>query len=80
MKRIKVTFTQAELTLLCSLSADQLFRREFIDPRIPGNKSNLDELSLGKQILERLRPLIAPAGGTMVKRTAQPKARAMSHS
>jgi hypothetical protein len=57
MKRITVTFTTAELALLRSLATDQLFRREFIDPRLPGYRSNAAELALGKQLVERLRLL-----------------------
>ena len=60
MKRITVTFTMAELDLLSSLAAEQLFRREFIDPRLPGYKPNGVELSLGKHLLERLRLLTNP--------------------
>ena len=52
---ISVKFTARELELLSSLASDQLFRREFIDPRIPGHKLNPVELSLGKQLVERLR-------------------------
>ena len=57
MKRITVTFTTAELALLGSLATDQLFRREFIDPRLPGYRSNAAEIALGKQLVERLRLL-----------------------
>jgi hypothetical protein len=64
MKRITVTFTTAELALLRSLATDQLFRREFIDPRLPGYSSNSDELALGKQLVERLRLLTETATGT----------------
>ena len=55
MTRITVNFNAKELELLSSLAADQLFRREFIDPRIPGYKPNSADLSLGKQLVERLR-------------------------
>jgi len=55
MTRITVKLTTNELELLRSLAADQLFRREFIDPRLPGNKENPADLSLGKQLVERLR-------------------------
>lgn len=55
MSRITLKFTPKELELLSSLASDQLFRREFIDPRIPGYKSNPADVSLGKQLVERLR-------------------------
>jgi hypothetical protein len=55
MTRITVKFTAKELELLTSLAADQLFRREFIDSRLPGFRWNAAELSLGKQLVERLK-------------------------
>jgi hypothetical protein len=55
MRNITVKLTDPELTLLMALASDQLFRREFIDPKIPGYKFNSDELSLGKKLVERLR-------------------------
>ncbi len=55
MSTINVKFTTEELELLCSLAADQLFRREFIDPSFPGHKSNRGDLGMGKQLVERLR-------------------------
>jgi hypothetical protein len=55
MTRIIVKLTAKELELLSSLASDQLFRREFIDPRLPGYKSNPEELSLGKKLVERFR-------------------------
>jgi hypothetical protein len=57
MTRITVKFTAQELDLLSSLASDQLFRREFIDPRMPGYKSNGADVSAGKQLVERLRAL-----------------------
>ena len=50
--------TAKELELLSSLVSDQLFRREFIDSRMPGYKSNPADLSLGKQLLVRLKTLV----------------------
>jgi hypothetical protein len=55
MTRIAVKLTPRELELLTILASDQLFRREFIDPRMPGNRSNPEDLSLGKELIERLR-------------------------
>ncbi|MGH9632065.1 MAG: hypothetical protein ACRD7E_27490 [Bryobacteraceae bacterium] len=78
MKRITVKFTTAELALLSSLATDQLFRREFIDPRMPGYRSNGAELTLGKQLVERLRLLTDAATGTTPTRrnvTTRPKVR-----
>ena len=57
MTSITVKFTANELELLSSLASDQLFRREFIDSRLPGYKTNAADVSLGKQLVERLRLL-----------------------
>ena len=63
MTRITLKFTAKELELLSSLASDQLFRREFIDPRLPGYKTNSAELSLGKMLVERLRIVTGRANG-----------------
>jgi hypothetical protein len=55
MAMITLKLTEQELALLTSLASDQLFRREFIDPKMPGNKFNPADLSLGKKLVERLR-------------------------
>ncbi len=55
MALITVKLTDQELGLLTNLASDQLFRREFIDPKMPGYKFNPGELSLGKKLVERLR-------------------------
>jgi hypothetical protein len=64
MTHITVKLTAKELDLLSSLVSDQLFRREFIDPRMPGYKSDLAELGLGKKLVERFRVLAERAKGT----------------
>jgi hypothetical protein len=61
MTLITVKFTTRELELLTALAADQLFRREFIDPRLPGNKSNPTEVDFGKKLVERLRLMADPS-------------------
>jgi hypothetical protein len=60
MKHITIKLNIKELELLTSLAADQLFRREFIEPRMPGYKSNSGEISLGKAVVSRLRTLLDP--------------------
>lgn len=57
MTRITVRLTVDELELLTRLASDQLFRKEFIDPKFPGHKSDLVELTCGKRLIERLRSL-----------------------
>ena len=58
MKRINLTVTVEELRLLASLVSDQLFRRQFIDPRMPGFKGNSEEVDLGKALVGRMRLVI----------------------
>lgn len=55
MTLISVKFTTYEIELLTSLATDQLFRREFIDSRLPGFRSSPADLSLGKKLVERMR-------------------------
>jgi hypothetical protein len=60
MKTVTVKFevTQPELLLLVSLISDQLFRREFIDPKMPGYKADPAELAMGKELVLRLKSVI----------------------
>ena len=58
MKRINFAVTVEELSLLASLAADQLFRRQFIDPRMPGYKGSPEELDLGKALVGRMKVMI----------------------
>jgi hypothetical protein len=55
---ISVKLTIRELDLLTTLASDQLFRREFIDPKMPGHRSNPGEISLGRVLVARLRTLL----------------------
>lgn len=64
MIRISLKFNAQELALLSNLAADQLFRKEFIDPMFPGYESNPAELRLGKQLVERMRSVVHQALGT----------------
>ena len=62
MKRTTLRLTAEELGLLTTLAADQLFRREFIDPKMPGYRIDAREMSLGKALVARLRRMVDPAG------------------
>jgi hypothetical protein len=57
MTQISVKLSTKELMLLTTLASDQLFRREFIDPKMPGYKQDPSELCLGKKLVERLKLL-----------------------
>ena len=60
MAPINVKLTPKEIELLVSLASDQLFRREFIDPKMPGYKGNSAEVSQGKALVSRLRSILNP--------------------
>lgn len=55
MKNVKIEVTQPELFLVIDLMSDQLFHREFIDPKMPGYKGNPAELAMGKELVLRLK-------------------------
>ncbi len=71
MKYATLKLTLEELRLLATLTSDQLFRKEFIDPKMPGYKPNGD-ITLGKSLVGRLRLMVeqsspkktTPARGT----------------
>lgn len=58
MKRINFQLTIEELRLLASLASDQLFRRQFIDPKIPGYKGSREDVDLGKALVGRMKLII----------------------
>ncbi len=68
MTSVTVKLNVKELELLSSLASDQLFRREFIDPRLPGYKANPADLRLAKELIERLRVMMDRARGITVPR------------
>ena len=55
MKKLTLEFTVEELNALTDMASNQLFRKQFIDPKMPGYRSNPAEVSLGKKMVERLR-------------------------
>jgi hypothetical protein len=63
MKRMNLSVTVEELRLLASLASDQLFRRQFIDPRMPGYKGNPGEVDLGKALVGRMLLLLDDGAG-----------------
>jgi len=64
MAVINLRLTHEELELLTALASDQLFRRQFIDPKLPGYKSNPAEVKMGKDLVERLRQMAGQARNT----------------
>lgn len=63
MTVLNVQMTAEEIELLADLASAQLFRREFIDPKMPGQRCNRAELTLGKQVVERLQSLAGRVSG-----------------
>ena len=55
MESITLKLTPEEVKLLASLASDQLFRKEFIDPKMPGHKAAPGEITMGKSLVGRLR-------------------------
>jgi hypothetical protein len=73
MTLITLKLTIEELELLTTLAADQIFRREFIDPRMPGHRANPKEMALGKALVARMRLMVsegAPEKTPASKKTA----------
>lgn len=70
MKLITLKLTVKELELLTTMAADQLFRKEFIDPRMPGYRSNPEEMNLSRTLVGRLRKIVDPS---YAKRTPPPR-------
>jgi hypothetical protein len=66
MTIVSLKLTITELELLTALASDQLFRREFIDPKLPGHRPNSEEVARGKALVARMRSMLDPNG---VKRT-----------
>jgi hypothetical protein len=57
---VTVKFTVRELELLTALASDQLFRREFIDPKMNSNRDKPEEIILGKSLVQRMRVILDP--------------------
>jgi DNA-binding response OmpR family regulator len=60
MALITIKLTIRELEQLTTLASDELFRREFIDRRLPGYEPNSTEMSVGKALIARLRAMVQP--------------------
>ena len=58
MKKVTLEFTPDELGVLTAMASDQLFRKQFIDPKMPGFIPNHDELDLCKSVVGRLRSAV----------------------
>jgi hypothetical protein len=61
MTQITIKLNLEDLRLLATLASDQLFRREFIDPKMPGYKADPAEVQRGKALVSHLRHMLEPA-------------------
>lgn len=62
MTLITVKLSEKQIELLIQLASEQLFRREFIDPKMPGHKAKPDEVRMGKEVIRSLRLLLDRGG------------------
>ena len=76
MTLLTLKLTIEELELLTTLASDQLFRREFIDPRMPGHRANPKEMALGKALVGRM-PIDGGPGCPGKNSTAQEDGRGL---
>ena len=58
MGNLTLKLTLEELRLLAALASDQLFRKQFIDPKMPGYRTNAEEMKLGKTLVARLQTMV----------------------
>lgn len=72
---ITLRLSTAELQLLTALASDELFRREFIDRRIPGAQYEPGEIARGKMLVDRMKQIAAPemAGRRSLPAVRRPK-------
>lgn len=64
MNSVALRLTIEELRLLTTLASDQVFRRQFIDPRMPGYKTNSEEMNMGKALVARMRLMLGEGKAT----------------
>lgn len=58
MKSLTLKLTGEELRMLATMASDQLFRQEFIEPRMPGHRPNPAQMTLSKALVGRLRLMV----------------------
>lgn len=58
MTQKTVKLSNHEIELLISLASDQLFRREFIDPKMPGHIGKPEDVHLGKALVSKLKAVL----------------------
>lgn len=76
MKKVTLEFTPEELGVLTAMASDQLFRKQFIDPKMPGFIPNHEELDLCKSVVGRLRSAVEEGRVKPITQAPVPKRRA----
>jgi len=71
MKKLTLEFTVEELSALTDMASNQLFRKQFIDPKMPGFIPNHEELGLCKNLVGRLRTAMDSQRGKVEPPQAQ---------
>jgi len=73
MKKLTLEFTVEELSALTDMASNQLFRKQFIDPKMPGFVPNNEELGLCKNLVGRLRSAVDIQRGKVTPEPPQRK-------
>jgi len=73
MKKLTLEFTVEELSALTDMASNQLFRKQFIDPKMPGFVPNQEELGLCKNLVGRLRTAMDVQRGKIEPPPQNPK-------
>ena len=73
MKKLTLELTAEELSALTYMASNQLFRKQFIDPKMPGFVPNHEELGLCKNLVGRLRSALDVQRGKVTPEPLQRK-------
>ena len=73
MKKLTLELTAEELSALTDMASNQLFRKQFIDPKMPGFVPNHEELGLCKNLVGRLRSALDVQRGKITPEPPQRK-------
>ena len=73
MKKLTLELTPEELSALTDMASNQLFRKQFIDPKMPGFVLNHEELGLCKNLVGRLRTAMDLQRGKVTTEAPQRK-------
>jgi len=73
MKKLTLELTPEELSALTDMASNQLFRKQFIDPKMPGFVLNHEELGLCKNLVGRLRTAMDLQRGKVTPEAPQRK-------